>query len=121
MSDALAGLRVLDLSDASGQYCGKMFSDLGAEVILVEPPGGSPVRRQPPCFEGTDGADHSLAFAYFNAGKKGVCIDLKTREGQQRFRQLAQRFQHRRHRRGIGPSIKCQRHPRLIIRAALHQ
>ncbi|MBG9390596.1 CaiB/BaiF CoA transferase family protein [Caenimonas aquaedulcis] len=88
MSDALAGLRVLDLSDASGQYCGKMFSDLGAEVILIEPPDGSRVRRQPPCFEGSDGAKHSLAFAYFNAGKKSVRIDLDTAQGQQQFKEL---------------------------------
>ncbi|UUZ65200.1 CoA transferase [Polaromonas sp. P1-6] len=39
MSKALTDLRVLDLTDATGQYCGKMFGDLGADVILVEPPG----------------------------------------------------------------------------------
>lgn len=88
MSDALAGLRVLDLSGASGQYCGKMFSDLGADVILVEPPGGSPVRSLPPLFRGTDGAEHSLSFAYFNAGKRSACIDLDDPDGRQRFKAL---------------------------------
>jgi hypothetical protein len=34
---ALAGIRVVDMSGWSGQYCGKQFADLGAEVILVEP------------------------------------------------------------------------------------
>jgi crotonobetainyl-CoA:carnitine CoA-transferase CaiB-like acyl-CoA transferase len=35
---ALGGLRVLDLSGPTGNYCGKMFADMGADVILVEPP-----------------------------------------------------------------------------------
>src|SRR5258708_37156112 len=42
---ALAGVRVLDLSGSAGQYCGKQLADLGAEVILIEPVQGSPVRR----------------------------------------------------------------------------
>src|SRR5204863_506568 len=42
---ALAGLRVLDLSGPMGNYCGKLFGDLGADVILVEPPQGTALRR----------------------------------------------------------------------------
>src|ERR1700751_3587367 len=45
---ALTGIRVLDLSGLAGQYCGKQFADLGADVILIEPVGGSPVRREGP-------------------------------------------------------------------------
>ncbi len=45
---ALEGLRILDLSGAMGNYAGKLFADLGADVILVEPPHGSELRREGP-------------------------------------------------------------------------
>src|SRR5260370_35805878 len=45
---ALTGIRVLDLSGLAGQYCGKQIADLGADVILGEPVGGSPRRREGP-------------------------------------------------------------------------
>ena len=41
----LSPYRVIDLTDERGQLCGQLFGDLGAEVILVEPPGGSRSRR----------------------------------------------------------------------------
>src|SRR5690606_31390250 len=45
--DALSGLRVLNLSRTlSGAFVGQFFADFGADVALVEPPGGSPLRRQ---------------------------------------------------------------------------
>ena len=40
--------RVLDLTDERGQLCGRLLADLGADVILVEPPGGSSSRRVGP-------------------------------------------------------------------------
>ncbi len=47
-ADALGGLRVLNLSQAfGGAFVGQFFADFGAEVVLVEPPGGSPLRSQP--------------------------------------------------------------------------
>ena len=36
----LAGLRVLELADEKGQFCGKLLGDLGADVVKIEPPGG---------------------------------------------------------------------------------
>ena len=47
-SELLKGLRMLDLTDEKGALCGKMFADMGAEVIKVEPPQGCPTRRIPP-------------------------------------------------------------------------
>ena len=44
----LHGLKVLDLTDARTQFCGKVLSDLGADVILVEPPEGSEGRSLAP-------------------------------------------------------------------------
>jgi len=41
----LSPYRVLDLSDAGALICGQILGDLGADVILVEPPDGVQARR----------------------------------------------------------------------------
>ena len=87
---ALAGLRVLDLSDRFAHYCGKLFADLGAEVILVEKPGeGTGLRRMPPFLDDIPGPDRGLPFLYLAANRLSVALDLDTAEGQARFRDLA--------------------------------
>lgn len=88
---ALEGLKVLDMSGLAGQYCGKQFSDLGAEVILVEPLNGSTVRYQGPFLDNHNHPEFSLSFTYFNAGKRSLCIDLDRPEGQLIFVELAKR------------------------------
>ncbi len=85
---ALSGLRVLDLSGSAGQYCGKMFADLGAEVILVEPPGGSQVRKAGPFFGEIPGLENSIPFFYFNANKRGITLDLDAEADRAIFRDL---------------------------------
>ncbi len=67
----LNGIRVVDLTVDRGELCGRLLADLGAEVIRVEPPGGSPARGLPPLHDGV-----SLSFAVRNAGKKSVTLDL---------------------------------------------
>ena len=47
-SGASAGLRVLDLTGRMGGYCGLLLANLGADVILIEPPDGDPMRREGP-------------------------------------------------------------------------
>jgi benzylsuccinate CoA-transferase BbsE subunit len=86
---ALSGIRVLDMSGLAGQYCGKQFADLGADVILVEPVTGSPVRREGPFLDDRAHIEYSLQFAYFNAGKRGIALDLDQEAGQRILRQLA--------------------------------
>ena len=44
----LSPYRVLDLCDDRGIVCGFMLGELGADVICVEPPGGSSARRRGP-------------------------------------------------------------------------
>jgi benzylsuccinate CoA-transferase BbsE subunit len=85
---ALSGVRVIDMSGWSGQYCGKQFADLGADVILVEPLGGSSVRRDGPFIGGSASIEHSIPFAYYNAGKRSVALDLNVTDGQQVFKHL---------------------------------
>jgi crotonobetainyl-CoA:carnitine CoA-transferase CaiB-like acyl-CoA transferase len=45
---ALEGVRVLDLADESGAFAGRILADLGAEVLLIEPPEGGPPRHRAP-------------------------------------------------------------------------
>ena len=44
----LDGLRVVDSTNGRGELCGRLLADLGADVILVEPPGGSTLRQRHP-------------------------------------------------------------------------
>ena len=58
--DALSDLRVIELAQGiAGPYCGKLFADLGAEVIKVEPPEGDRSRRLGPFPEDTPHHDKS--------------------------------------------------------------
>ncbi|HPU50840.1 MAG TPA: CoA transferase [Burkholderiaceae bacterium] len=89
MSVALRGIRVLDLSDSiSGQFCCRMMADFGAQVTLVEPPGGSPMRAMPPFDPAADG-EGSLLFFHLNLGKGSVVIDRATGQGRTRLLELA--------------------------------
>ncbi|HEX3408112.1 MAG TPA: CoA transferase, partial [Caulobacteraceae bacterium] len=45
---ALAGFRVIELANERIAFAGKLLADMGADVILVEPPGGDPARAYPP-------------------------------------------------------------------------
>ena len=53
------------LSDEKGALCGKIFADMGAEVIKVEPPQGCPTRNIPPFLDDEPGLDRSLYFLAF--------------------------------------------------------
>lgn len=86
---ALEGLRVLDLSGPMGNYAGKLFADMGADVLLVEPPGGTELRREPPFIDDVPGPERSLDFAYQNTSKRGICLDLESASGQRLLRELA--------------------------------
>ncbi len=86
----LSGYRVLDLSDHRGQLAGQILADLGAEVILVEPPGGSPAREVGPFGAGHEGdPDRSLWFWAYNRGKRSVVLDLDSDAGRDELRRLA--------------------------------
>ena len=69
----LTGIRVIDLAVDRGELCGRLLNDLGADVIKVEPPEGSPSRSLPPLDPLTP--EHSLFFTMRNCGKRSVVID----------------------------------------------
>jgi crotonobetainyl-CoA:carnitine CoA-transferase CaiB-like acyl-CoA transferase len=71
----LSGLRILDFTDRTGVYCGKLLADIGADVIKVELPMGDSLRRKPPFIAGAPSREASLLFAYYNDNKRGVTLD----------------------------------------------
>jgi crotonobetainyl-CoA:carnitine CoA-transferase CaiB-like acyl-CoA transferase len=76
----IAGLRVIvNASGVAGAYAGRLLSTLGADTILVEPPAGSPLRREPPFLPGCGGV--SALFAYLTAGARSLIADPGTAEG----------------------------------------
>ena len=86
---ALAGLRVLDLSTNHAAYAGRLLADLGADVLRIEPPAGSPVRRLAPLQALPDGETFSFAQAFLDAGKRSIMLDLAAAGDQARFAELA--------------------------------
>lgn len=82
--DLLASLRVLDLSGEDGDAVTRLLADLGAEVLKVEPPGGSPSRTQLPTLRGT-----SLWFALHNANKRSTVLDPADPNDRDRLIELA--------------------------------
>ena len=86
---ALAGRRVLELADDSGVYCGKLFADMGADVVKIEAPGGDATRGIPPFWGDVPHPDRSLFFLYTNTSKRGVTLDVTHPDGRRLFERLA--------------------------------
>jgi len=80
----LEGLRVVDTTNNRGELCGRLLSDLGADVVLVEPPQGSDLRRVAPFSPNGE----SLGFLWRNANKSSVVIDCTTEQGAEKLLQL---------------------------------
>ncbi|PKF90205.1 CoA transferase [Bacillus sp. BA3] len=84
---ALSGIKVLDLSRLlPGPYCSLMMADYGAEVIKIEEPErGDYIRWRKPAIEEI-GARHLT----INRNKKSVELNLKTEEGKEIFKKMAE-------------------------------
>ncbi len=87
----LSPYRVLDLTDHRGEIAAQLLGDLGADVIRVEPPGGSDARRQGPLIDadGLPDTERSLPFQAFNRNKRSIVLDLGVDADRQRFMALA--------------------------------
>ena len=90
---ALAGLRVLDLSRVlAGPWCTQTLADLGADVIKVERPGSGDDTRGwgPPFLKDAQGQETAEAAYYLgtNRNKRSITIDLAQPEGQALIREL---------------------------------
>ena len=76
----LAGCRVLEHSrTVAAAYAGRLLAAMGATVVMLEPPDGSPLRTAPPLL---NGMRHSALFAYLSPGKHSLVCDLLSSEGQ---------------------------------------
>ena len=85
----LSPYRVLDLTDHGALLCGQVLGDLGADVIVVEPPGGASLRHDRPFADGEAGPDSSLAWWGVNRNKRGITIDIESVAGRDRLLALA--------------------------------
>jgi crotonobetainyl-CoA:carnitine CoA-transferase CaiB-like acyl-CoA transferase len=72
----LSKFRVVEIGSGDAlDYCGKLFSDFGAEVIKIEPAGGDSARRIAPLVDVGGGHRESITFAWRNTNKKSVVAD----------------------------------------------
>ena len=85
---ALDHIRVIELASERVSFAGKLLADMGADVLLVEPPGGDPSRGYPPFVDDDPGENRSLYFMHYNTSKRGVVLDLDEEADQETFRRL---------------------------------
>ena len=84
----LFDVRVIELGDEKGEFCGKLFAGAGADVIKIEPPGGSATRSIGPFYHDEPHPERSLYFWHYNLGKRGVTLDIAKPEGGEVLRKL---------------------------------
>lgn len=119
-SDALAGIRVLDLSrNLAGPYCTMLLGDLGADVVKVESTrGGDDTRSwRPPEWQG-----QSATFLACNRNKRSIALDLDTPGGQDVAQRLAMTADvvvssfrpGSLRKRGLDHASLAERNPRLV-------
>ncbi len=77
----LAGVRVVEIDHVNVAFAGKLLADLGAEVTVVEPPGGSPQRWFEPFVGDEPGPERSLWWWHYHTSKRSVVADLEADGG----------------------------------------
>jgi len=85
----LSPYRVLDLTDEHGLLCGQILADLGADVVRIEPPGGSSARRIGPFAGDVADPERSLFWWAYARNTRSAVLDLETPDGQAALRRLA--------------------------------
>ncbi len=88
---ALAGVRIVDLTDERGIYGAKMLADLGADVVRPEPPEGDPLRKKGPHREGTPKGCTSLWHAFFASNRRFFSVDLTDAQGRKELQTIVER------------------------------
>ena len=87
---ALDDLRVLEIGDERGAWCGKLLADMGADVIKIEPPEGDPSRQYEPFVDDEPHHERSLFFWYYNTSKRSVVMDFNDRSNADAFLKLVE-------------------------------
>ncbi len=88
----LHDIRVLEISAAETMMAGRILADLGADVVVVEPPGGAPGRRMEPFLDNVPGLERSLTWHALNRNKRAITLDLDTPDGRALVTLLARHF-----------------------------
>lgn len=116
----LSGCRVLERSGTvAAAYAGRLLATMGAHVVMLEPTGGSPLRRAAPLLD--EGGESAL-FAYLAVGKRSMVCDLDSAEGRA---MLEQELEHAdmliddtpvsaRDAQGLAPDRLSMRFPHLV-------
>ena len=86
----LGPYRVLDLTNEKGGPCGSVLGSMGADVIQIEPPEGSPIRRLPPYYQDNPTIESSLAWWALGANKRSLTLDLDTEGAREVLHKLIQ-------------------------------
>jgi len=82
---------VLDFTDDRGEIGPMILGDLGADVIKVEPPGGSSARRCAPLLADAPDDQQSLQFLAFNRNKRSIVLDPRSEEDRTVLSELVRR------------------------------
>lgn len=89
---ALSGLTVIELGQGvSAPFCAKVFADYGAGVIKVELPEGDIARRWGPFPGDQPHPEKSGLFFFLNTNKRGITLDVRSRDGRDKLVQLLER------------------------------
>ena len=124
----LAGVRVIELCDELAEYCGLTLAGLGADVIKVEPPGGSSTRNIGPFYQDKPDVNGSLFFWQYNRGKRSIVLDLNQEKDRAEFRQLIASAdillestpKGELDKLGLGQQALMKTHPKLIVARVTH-
>jgi len=84
----LEDVRIVDFTGELGPYASKLYAGVGADVIHLEPIGGDPMRSVGPFYKNKKSQESSLMYQYYNAGKRGMPLNLDSKKGQDIFREL---------------------------------
>ncbi len=86
--DSLRPYRVLDLTDENGLLAARILADLGADTIVIEPPGGNHARNLGPFYHDIPNPEKSLMWFALNTNKRGITLDIRTEDGKRLLREL---------------------------------
>ncbi|HTX01538.1 MAG TPA: CoA transferase [Acidimicrobiales bacterium] len=124
MPQPLTDIRVLDLTRLlPGGFCSQLLADFGADVIKVEDTGaGDYMRLAPPYYDGREASVRSAPFLALNRNKRSIQLDLKSPDGREALRRLAETadvlIESFRpgvlERLGVGYDVLAELNPRLV-------
>ena len=91
MARPLDGYRVVDLTRREAGLCAQVLGDLGADVVLVEPPGGAEARGRAPFIGDRSDSEASLTFRAWARGKRSIVLDIQDPTDRETLRALIER------------------------------